>query len=73
MLQLYLGVGEAQLRYFTIEGTKVQTPEEAASQAIQQAQQAESQLKQAESQLKQEQARAERLAAQLRQLGIDPK
>lgn len=65
VLQLYLGVGEAQLRYFTIEGTKVPTPEEAASQAIQQAQQTESRLKQ-------EQARAERLAAQLRQLGIEP-
>jgi multidrug efflux pump subunit AcrA (membrane-fusion protein) len=85
-LGLYLGVEQGQLRYFTPEGDRVPTPEEAAQQAqVQaqqaqvQAQQAQSQLEQAQvqaqqaqSQLEQERQRAERLAEQLRSLGIDP-
>ncbi len=50
-LQLYLGIHERQLRFFTPEGHLVLTPEEVAQQETQ---------------------RAERLAAKLRELNIDP-
>jgi Uma2 family endonuclease len=64
-LSLYLGVDENQLRYFTAEGQVIPTPEEIAEweaeHAKQEAQRAE-----------QEKQRAERLAAKLRELGIDP-
>jgi Uma2 family endonuclease len=50
-LNLYLGVHENQLRYFTPEGQLVPTPEEFAQQETQ---------------------RAERLAAKLRELNINP-
>ncbi|MEP0856163.1 hypothetical protein [Trichocoleus sp. DQ-U1] len=59
-------------RYFTPEGDRVPTPEEAAQQAQVQAQQAQAQAQQAQSQLEQERQRAERLAERLRSLGIDP-
>ncbi|MGB7712464.1 MAG: Uma2 family endonuclease [Microcoleus sp.] len=51
ILELYLGIYEGKLRYFTLNGQLVPTPEEAALQA---------------------QQRAERLADQLRALGIEP-
>ncbi|HCV31699.1 MAG TPA: hypothetical protein DGO89_16880 [Microcoleaceae bacterium UBA9251] len=51
ILELYLGIYEGKLRYFTLDGQLVPTPEEAALQA---------------------QQRAERLADQLRALGIEP-
>ncbi|WP_427157851.1 Uma2 family endonuclease [Aliinostoc sp. HNIBRCY26] len=50
-LGLYLGVDNGMVRFFTPEGQKVPTPEEAAQQA---------------------QEKAERLAAKLRELNIDP-
>ncbi|YAG15977.1 Putative restriction endonuclease domain-containing protein [Nostoc sp. DSM 114161] len=50
-LDLYLGVQNNQLRYFTAQGQLVPTPQELA---------------------KQEKQRAERLAAKLRELNIDP-
>jgi Uma2 family endonuclease len=50
-LELYLGVHQKQLRFFTPEGQLVPTPEEVAQQETQ---------------------RAERLAAKLRELDIDP-
>ena len=85
-LELYLGVDENQLRYFTANGERVPTPQEAerqeqlvARQAQLQAQQAESQAQQAQLQAQhereraqQERERAERLAQRLRELGIDP-
>jgi len=58
VLELYLGVEQGQLRYFHANGELVPTPAEAAAQAQIQAQQAET--------------RADRLAAQLRSLGIEP-
>lgn len=57
-LGLYLGVEQGQLGYFTSEGDKVPTPQEAALQERQ------------EKELAQQQA--ERLAQRLRSLGIDP-
>ncbi|MEL6157598.1 MAG: Uma2 family endonuclease [Cyanobacteria bacterium J06554_11] len=58
VLDLYLGVSEGQLRYFTEEGDRIPTPTEAAQQAQAQAQQSTN--------------RAEQLAEQLRRLGIEP-
>jgi Uma2 family endonuclease len=56
-LELYLGVQDRQLRYFTPEGQLVPTPQEAALKAQEAALQAEQ--------------RAEHLAARLRELGED--
>ena len=65
-LELYLGVDENQLRYFTANGERVPTPQEAAiqeqlvaRQAQLQAQQAESRVQQAESQAQQAQLQAQ--------------
>ena len=57
-LNLFLGVKDNQLRYFTTEGALVPTVEEAAVQAQQQASQAQQQ--------------ADRMAAKLKEMGIDP-
>jgi Uma2 family endonuclease len=79
VLGLYLGVEAGKLRYFTLDGDLVPTPEEAAiaeqqraSQAEQRALEAQQQASQAELHLQQEQMRSQRLAEQLRSLGIDP-
>lgn len=61
VLNLYLGIAEGKLRYFTSDGSIVPTPEEAAIQIQQQAQQAQQRAEQ-----------AERLANQLRALEIEP-
>ena len=57
-LELYLGIQDWQLRYFNDQGQLIPTPEEAA------------QLAQQQTELTQH--RAERLAKQLRSLGIEP-
>ncbi|MBD0336614.1 MAG: Uma2 family endonuclease [Cyanobacteria bacterium Co-bin13] len=57
-LQLFLGVYGEKLRFFTAEGQLVPTPEESAA--------AEQQRANAEQQ------RADKLAAKLRELGVDP-
>ena len=57
-LQLFLGVHGEKLRFFTADGQLVPTPEEVAA--------AEQQRADAE------QRRADRLAAKLRELGVDP-
>lgn len=64
-LKLYLGVYQAQLRYFTASGERIPTPQEAAQQEQQRAQQAELLLEQ-------ERQRSEKLAVRLRAMGIDP-
>ena len=78
-LQLYLGIYQRQLRFFTAEGELVPTPEEVAEQEIQRAEQeaqrAEQEAQRAEQEAQraeQEAQRAERLAAKLRELNIDP-
>ncbi|VXD15089.1 conserved hypothetical protein [Planktothrix serta PCC 8927] len=58
VLGLFLGIYQEKLRYFTPEGDIVPTPEEAALQAQNRANEAQN--------------RAERLAEQLRSLGIEP-
>ncbi|TAG91143.1 MAG: Uma2 family endonuclease [Oscillatoriales cyanobacterium] len=79
ILELYLGIYEGKLRYFSQDGELVPTPEEAAlqaqeqaEQAQEQAQQAQEQAQQAQEQAQQAQQRVERLADQLRALGIEP-
>jgi hypothetical protein len=57
-LGLYLGIWEDQLRYFTVEGRLVPTPEEANLEEIRKAET--------------ERQRADRLAEKLRSLGVDP-
>ena len=78
-LNLYLGVQDNKLRYFTPEGQLVPTPEELAQQeaqrADQEAQRADQEAQRAEQEAQraeQEVQRAERLAAKLRELNIDP-
>jgi Uma2 family endonuclease len=72
VLGLYLGIHENKLRYFTAGGDLVPTPEEVAFIAQQQAQQATARANDAELLLQQERERSQRLAEQLRSLGIEP-
>ncbi|RAM49580.1 MAG: Uma2 family endonuclease [Hapalosiphonaceae cyanobacterium JJU2] len=64
-LDLFLGVYEEKLRFFTAAGELVPTPEEVAEQ---EKQRAEKEKQRAE----QEKQRSDRLAAKLRELGVDP-
>jgi Uma2 family endonuclease len=64
-LQLYLGVLNEQLRFFTAAGELVLTPEEAEQH---ERQRAESERQRAES----EYQRAERLSQKLREMGVNP-
>ena len=57
-LQLFLGIHEQKLRFFTPEGERVPTPEESAQTAQQQ--------------LELERQQREKLAAKLREFNIDP-
>ena len=84
-LQLYLGIYEDKLRYFTLEGELVPSPEEAATQAEDKANQAENRLiqerQQKELALQQQDyerqqkelalQKIEQLQEQLRQLGVN--
>lgn len=72
VLGLYLGIHENKLRYFTAGGDLVPTPEEVAFIAQQQAQQATARANDAELLLQQQRERSQRLAEQLRSLGIEP-
>lgn len=65
ILGYFLGIDGEQLRFFTLDGDRLPTSNEAAEQAQQQAEQAQQQAEQ-------ERLRAQRLAEQLRALGIDP-
>lgn len=71
-LELYLGVVGQKLRYLSQTGEVIPTPEEAAQQAQLQVQQAQLQVEQAQLQVEQERQRSERLAEQLRAMGVDP-
>lgn len=71
-LDLFVGIYETQLRFFTAEGDLVPTPPEAAKSSQQQAEQAQQQAEQAQQQAEQAQQQADRLAARLRELGVDP-
>jgi Uma2 family endonuclease len=71
-LGLYLGIHQEKLRYFTLEGQLVPTPEEAVLQELQRAEQERQRAEQERQRAEQERQRAEQLAAQLRALGIEP-
>jgi Uma2 family endonuclease len=78
-LNLYLGVYEDKLRFFTSEGELVPTPEEVAEQEMQRAEQEKQRAEQEKQHAEQEKQRAEqekqksdRLSAKLRELGINP-
>jgi Uma2 family endonuclease len=64
-LELFLGIHEEQLRYFTAGGELVPTPEEAAKQAEQRAEQEHQEKELARQEI-------EQLKARLRALGVDP-
>lgn len=64
-LELYLGIYQDKLRFFTNEGELVPTPEEVAQQETQRAEQEKQRAEQ-------EKQRSDRLAAKLQELGIDP-
>jgi len=64
-LELFLGIHQSRLRFFTPAGELVPTPDEAA-------QKAQSQLIETQAQLESVQQKQEQLAAKLRELGIDP-
>ncbi|MBK1989268.1 Uma2 family endonuclease [Sphaerospermopsis aphanizomenoides BCCUSP55] len=64
-LELFLGVDQNQLRFFTAEGELVPTPEEVAKQEFARAEQEKQRAEQ-------EKQCSDRLAAKLRELGIDP-
>ncbi|MEB3882194.1 Uma2 family endonuclease [Lyngbya sp. CCY1209] len=64
-LQLFLGIYENKLRFFTADGDLVPTPEESATNEKQQRELAEQQLET-------ERQQKEKLIAKLRELGIDP-
>jgi Uma2 family endonuclease len=64
-LGLFLGIHNSQLRYFSLEGGMIPTPEEAArDEGLK--------LNLANARADQERARADRLVAQLRALGVEP-
>jgi Uma2 family endonuclease len=63
-LELYLGVHESKLRFFTPEGELIPSPEERAEQEHQRAEQERQRAEQAEQEL-------ERLKAELRSRGIE--
>ncbi len=72
-LELYLGVYEKQLRYFTAQEELVPLPEEVTKQAERKVQQAEQQVEQERLGKELAQQQTERLKAQLRALGVEPK
>ncbi|MEB3282496.1 MAG: Uma2 family endonuclease [Lyngbya sp.] len=78
-LNLFLGVYEGKLRFFTPEGILVPTPEESAKTAEKRASEAEETSRKTQEELEAERQqrqaerqRNERLAAKLRELNIDP-
>jgi Uma2 family endonuclease len=71
-LQLYLGVLDEQLRFFTPEGELVPTPVEAEQWERQRAEQEGQRAEQAQQRADQELQRADRLAQKLRELGVTP-
>lgn len=78
-MELYLGIVEERLRFFTPEGELVPAPKEAAIQEQQRASAERQRAEQAEAiaeaerqRAEQAEARAESLRRRLQELGIDP-
>ncbi|MEB3126316.1 MAG: alanine-zipper protein, partial [Synechococcales bacterium] len=77
-LGFFLGIHNNQLRYFSVEGKLIPTPEEAAKDGMRKAEQATAKAEQATAKAEQailraeqEKSRADRLAEKLEALGID--
>jgi len=70
-LQLFLGVHQSTLRFFSSEGQLVLTPAERAELAQQQAEAAQQQVELERQQRELAQQRVEELLAKLKELGID--
>lgn len=70
-LELYLGIREGQLRFFTAEGQLLLSPSEISAQEHQRAEQAEAQLLAERQRTEQERQRAEQLAQKLREMGVE--
>lgn len=70
-LGFFLGIHHGKLRYFSLEGMLVPTPEEAAQQEMFRADQAMARAEQETQRADQEKSRADRLAAKLKELGLD--
>jgi Uma2 family endonuclease len=71
-LGLYLGVEDGRLYYFTPGGDRILSPEEDAEREKQRAEQAVERAERAEEEAALARQQAEKLAARLRELGIDP-
>ena len=71
-LELFLGVHESQLRFFTPENQLVPTPEERAETAQQQTEAAQQQAQAERTQRELAQQQVEELRARLKELGIEP-
>ncbi|MCM0592141.1 MAG: Uma2 family endonuclease [Gloeotrichia echinulata IR180] len=71
-LELYLGVYQQKLRFFTPQGELVPTPEEVAEQEKQRAEQEKQRAEQEKERAEHQKQRSDRLAAKLQELGIDP-
>jgi hypothetical protein len=71
-LELFVGVHESQLRFFTPENQLVSTPEERAETAQQQAEVAQQQAEAERQQKELAQQRVEELLARLKELGVEP-
>jgi hypothetical protein len=78
-LGFFLGIYDSQLRYFSLEGIVIPTPDEVArnemlkaNQAMVRADQETRRAEQETQRAEQEKIRGDRLAAKLRELGIDP-
>jgi Uma2 family endonuclease len=72
VLGLYLGVVKGVLRYLTLAGELVPTPEEAEQLALRQSEKELQRAERAAQRAEKEAQRVERLAAKLREVGIDP-
>jgi Uma2 family endonuclease len=71
-LNLFLGIHQEQLRFFSAAGELVPTPEESADSERQQKEFAQQQADSERQQKELAQQQADRLAAKLRELNIDP-
>jgi Uma2 family endonuclease len=71
-LGLFLGIYNSKLRFFTPEGQRVLSPEEASAWEGERAEQERQRAEQEHQRAEQERQRADRLAERLRQLGISP-
>jgi Uma2 family endonuclease len=72
VMGLYLGVEAGKLRYFTVDGEKILSPEEAETEEARRAERETQRAEQALRSLDEERRRAEQMAARLRELGVDP-